>query len=76
MTKEKQDYTRWGAVLVTLVLTLVGFAVQCGIMVQTMKGLQSSVGDLIGEVRSCRADYSSLNTRVAVIESRSRVGKD
>lgn len=61
---------RWAGVLVTIILAAGAMTIQWGVVTTKLQQVEKRLDEFIGEARSIRADYQSMERRVSYLEGK------
>ena len=61
-------WSRWGGVIVTATIAVLAFTVQWGVVTTKLDHVEKRLDELIVEARALRAEYQSIERRVAFLE--------
>jgi len=61
---------RWAGVLVTIILATGAMTVQWGVVTTKLQQLEKRMDEFIGEARSIRSEYQSMERRVSYLEGK------
>jgi len=61
---------RWAALIITVMLAMMAYAVQWGVISARLDGVEKRLDELITETRANRTVYSDLDRRVSRLEGR------
>ncbi len=65
---EKIQWSRWVGVGITVLLVVLAFAVQWGVVVTKLGHVEKRLDALITETQSLRTEYADINRRVSLLE--------
>lgn len=68
----RTSWSRWAGIAVTLILVLVAFAVQWGVVMTKLGHVEKRLDEMIMEARAVRVEYQSIERRMAFIEGQIR----
>ena len=60
--------SRWAGVIVTAAIAVLAFTVQWGVVTTKLDHVEKRLDELIVEARALRAEYQSIERRVAYLE--------
>ncbi len=61
---------RWASVVLTILLAAGAMTVQWGVVTTKLQQLEKRMDEFIGEARSIRAEYQSMERRVSYLEGK------
>lgn len=61
-------WSRWAGVILTAVIAVSAFTVQWGVVTTKLDHVEKRLDELIVEARALRAEYQSIERRVAFLE--------
>jgi len=61
---------RWAGVVVTVVLAAGAMTIQWGVVTTKLQQVEKRLDEFIGEARSIRADYQTMERRVSFLEGK------
>jgi hypothetical protein len=69
-TTMKTESPRWVGIALTAALAVVAYAVQWGVVTARLAQVEKRLDELIVEARGLRAEYQTVERRVAYLEGR------
>jgi len=61
---------RWAGLVVTIVLAAGAMTIQWGVVTTKLQHVEKRLDEFLGEARSIRADYQSMERRVSYLEGK------
>lgn len=68
--RRRHDMARWFSAFVTLLIALLAFTVQWGVVTGKLEQVEKRLDELIIEARGLRTEYHAIERRVSFLEVR------
>ena len=72
--RPQHDWPRWSGVMITVVIAILAFTVQWGVVTTKLDHVERRLDELIFESRSLRNEYQNIERRLSFIEGRGLYG--
>ena len=66
----KPTWPRWAGTAVTVIIALIAYAVQWGVVTTKLSQIECRLGDIVTEVRTMRDQLAATERRVSFLEGR------
>jgi len=68
--RHHHDWPRWSGVMITVVIAILAFTVQWGVVTTKLDHVERRLDELIFESRSLRNEYQNVERRLSFLEGR------
>lgn len=68
--RQHHDWPRWSGVMITVVIAILAFTVQWGVVTTKLDHVERRLDELIFESRSLRNEYQNIERRLSFLEGR------